>query len=104
MLSLLISLLTWFLETLFKTQTDLQLENLALRQQLAVYKEKKPRPKIRNADRFLWVVLHKIWPGWTKALIIVQPDTVVNWHRRGFAFYWKGKSKPKNPGRQMAKG
>jgi hypothetical protein len=67
---------------------DIALENLALRQQLGVFKRKCPRPRLRRADRFLWVWLSKSWKDWRRALIIVRPETVVAWHRRGFCLFW----------------
>ncbi len=80
-----------FLSTL-NPRTDLALENLALRQQLALLSHKatkRTRPKLM--DRILWVLLSKIWPRWRTALVIVKPKTVVGWHRQGFRYYrrWK---------------
>ena len=40
-----------------------------------------------------------LWPGWRRALVIVKPDTVLRWHRRGFRCYWRWKSRPRGPGR-----
>jgi transposase InsO family protein len=67
---------------------QLALENLALRQQLAVYKRTVPRPKLRALDRLLWVGLAGVWTGWRRALVIVSPDTVLRWQRRRFREYW----------------
>jgi putative transposase len=75
------------------TRRDLAFENLALRQQLAVYKETHPRPHLTDADRRFWVLLSRIWRGWRASLHIVQPDTVVRWHRQGFRCYWHWKSR-----------
>jgi hypothetical protein len=61
---------------------QLALENLALRQQLAVYKRTAPRPRLRPMDRLFWVGLARAWTGWRQALIIVSPDTVLRWHQR----------------------
>jgi transposase InsO family protein len=66
----------------------LALENLALRQQLAVYKRTAPRPKLRPADRLFWAGLARVWTGWRQALVIVSPDTVLRWQRRRFREYW----------------
>jgi len=74
-------------------------ENLALRQQLAVQQRTIKRPKLRRRDRLFWVLLRKIWSGWRSALIIVQPDTVVRWHRAGFKLYWTWKSRGRRRGR-----
>ena len=59
-------------------------ENLALRQQLAVFKQSVKRPKLRPRDRVFWVWLSRLWPNWRSALAIVQPETVIKWHRQGF--------------------
>jgi hypothetical protein len=66
----------------------LALENLALRQQLAVYKRTVPRPRLRTMDRLFWVGLARIWTGWRQALLVVSPDTVLRWQRRRFREYW----------------
>ena len=60
---------------------QLALENLALRQQLAVYKRTVNRPKFRRSDRLLWVWLSKMWPAWRQALVIVAPATVLHRQR-----------------------
>jgi hypothetical protein len=73
----------------FHARRDLLMENLALRQQLAVLARRRPQPRFSNGDRFLWIMLRHFWPEWRKALILVQPETVVGWHRAGFTLYWK---------------
>jgi hypothetical protein len=70
-------------------------ENLALRQQLAVVSHPAKRPRLRQRDRIFSVWLSESWRGWRSALVVVQPDTVVRWHRRGFRLYWQWKSKKK---------
>ncbi|MCC7241948.1 MAG: helix-turn-helix domain-containing protein [Acidobacteria bacterium] len=72
----------------------LALENLALRQQLAMYRRTRFRPTIRWSDRLFWVGLRRAWTDWRSALEIVRPATVVAWHRRGFAQYWTWRSRP----------
>ncbi len=72
---------------------DLATENLALRQQLAVMKYQRPRPRVTDADRLFWLFLSRIWSGWHASLHIVQPATVVRWHRQGFRYYWLWKSR-----------
>lgn len=74
---------------------DIALENLALRQQLAVFKRKCPRPRLRRTDRFFWVWLSRSWKHWHRTLIIVRPETVVAWHRRGFRLFWSWISRRK---------
>jgi transposase InsO family protein len=75
-------------------------EILALRQQLAVCRQSIKRPKLRPRDRIFWVMLSCLWPDWRSALAIVQPETVIRWHRQGFKLYWKWKSRSRGkPGR-----
>ena len=73
----------------FKPRRELVLENLALRQQLAVFKQQSKRPRLRNRDRVFWIALKRLWPTWRGALHIVRPETVVGWHRKGFRAYWR---------------
>ena len=90
------------LRTLFsalRSHRALALENLALRHQLDVLKRNSKRSHLTNRDRTLWVILSRIWSDWRKPLTLVQPDTVIRWHRRGFRLYWRWKSRPKWPGR-----
>jgi transposase InsO family protein len=83
-----------------RRQAELVAENLALRHQLAVLRRQAPvRLRLRRLDRVVWVVLSRVWCGWRQAIRIVSPDTVVRWHRRGFALYWRWKSHPRGPGR-----
>src|ERR1700675_689330 len=77
----------------FRSRRNLLLENLVLRQQLAVLKRKRPRPRIAALDKVFWVFARRFWPGWKQALIVVTPDTVVRWHRAGFALYWRAISR-----------
>jgi putative transposase len=67
---------------------QLALENLALRQQLSVYKRTATRPKLPTTDRLFWVGLARVWAGWRQSLVIVTPDTVLRWQRRRFREYW----------------
>jgi putative transposase len=76
-----------------KAQRELALENLALRQQLAILQRKTKRPRLTNADRAFWVALSRLWPDWQSALILVKPQTVIGWHRKGFKLYWTSESR-----------
>ena len=67
----------------FRTRLDISLEVLALRQQVAVLKRKRPRPSLNRLDRFFWTTLRQTWPRWSDVLVIVKPETVVGWHRAG---------------------
>jgi putative transposase len=58
------------------------LENLALRQQLAALTRTVKRPQLRWRDRLFWILLAKGWREWRTALMVVQPDTVLRWHRQ----------------------
>ena len=84
----------WLLTVLAGGHRALALENLALRQQLAMYRRTRPRPAIQWSDRLFWVGLRRAWTDWRSALVIVRPATVVAWHRRGFAWYWTWRSRP----------
>lgn len=72
----------------FRSRRGLMLENLALRQQLAVLKRKHPRPKLGPLDKLFWVVTLRFWSRWKETLFLVLPETVVRWHRAGFRRYW----------------
>lgn len=91
-----------FLRTLlaaFQSRQSLLLENAALRHQIEVLRRNSTKPALRWRDRAFWDVLSCIWPGWRSTLYIVQPETVIRWHRQGFRFYWRWKSRPRRPGR-----
>jgi putative transposase len=79
----------------FRSRTAIALEILALRQQLAVLKRKRPRPRLSPLDRLFWTALRTTWSRWRDALVIVTPETVVGWHRAGFRLYWRWKSRPR---------
>src|SRR6266496_6198492 len=72
----------------FRSRRGLMLENLALRQQLSTVLQKR-RPRIGLVDRTFWVVLRRVWTRWSDAVVIVKPETVIGWHRAGFALYWR---------------
>jgi hypothetical protein len=59
-----------------------------LRHQVAVYKRTVGRPRLRTADRLLWVGLTKVWVGWRHSLVFVTPETVLRWQRRRFREHW----------------
>jgi putative transposase len=74
---------------------DTFLEVLALRQQVAVLKRKRPRPALNGLDRLFRTSLRRIWPRWSDVLLFVKPDTVVGWHRASFRRYWRWRSQPR---------
>jgi len=91
-------LITAFLAAIrvfFRGRVDTSLEVLALRQQVAVLKRKRPRPSLNRVDRFFWTTLRYTWPRWSDVLVIVKPETVVGWHRAGFRLYWRWRSRPR---------
>ena len=79
----------------FRTRALLQAEVLALRHQLLVLQRVSRDRKLRLSlvDRLFWVWLSRLWSGWRSALVIVKPETVLAWHRRGFRLYWSWKSR-----------
>src|ERR1700686_3935467 len=83
----------------FLTRTDGMLEVLALRQQVAVLKRKRPHPKLNPMDRLFWTALRTVWSRWAEVLLIVKPETVVSWHRAGFRLFWRWRSRGRAPGR-----
>ena len=82
-----------------KSRRHLALENLALRQQLALLRERSQRPQFGRVARIFWVCLSQRWSGWRDALCLVRPETVIRWHRQGFRALWTWKSRRRGPGR-----
>src|SRR5258706_810295 len=82
---------------LLRARGSLLLENLALRQQLAVLKRGHPRPSLDLLDKLFWVAVRRFWSRWQQSLIAVTPETVVRWHKAGFRLYWKLISKVRRP-------
>jgi putative transposase len=90
-----ISSLLFALRRSIRTRVALHAEILALRHQLLVLQRsnRSIRPRLSIADRFLWVWLSRLWSGWQSALVVVKPETVIAWHRKGFRLYWRWKSR-----------
>ena len=89
-------LLRLFLGLLFRcfcSRRDLLLENLALRQQLLVFKQRKQRPMLAPFDKLFWIGIQSVWSQWKNSLVLVTPETVVRWHRAGFRRYWRWRSR-----------
>ncbi len=78
---------------LARSKPELLAENVLLRQQLIVLKRQVKRPTCTKTDRILLVLLARVVRAWKQALIIVQPETLLRWHREAFRLYWKHKSK-----------
>jgi putative transposase len=92
MISTLLALLRLF-PFLCGGHRQLAVENLALRQQLTVYRRAVARPRLRRGDRLFWVALSRLWTGWKQVLVIVAPDTALRWQRRRFRDYWTRRSR-----------
>lgn len=98
MRSILVALLG-SLRSALRARGDLVLENLALRQQLALLHQRAKRPRFGRFDRLFWVHLSRRWSRWRDVLHAVRPETVIRWHRRGFRAFWTWKSRHRGPGR-----
>jgi putative transposase len=85
--------------SVFRSRAALELENVALRHQLNVLRRSVKRPKLTPTDRYVWVVLSRVWKDWRTALAIVQPETVIAWHRKGFRLFWTLKIRRGKSGR-----
>ena len=95
----LILVLCRVLSMLFPDRRKLILENLALRQQLCTLQRTGRRPVLNPVDRLFWIWLSRHWVYWREVLQIVQPRTVIAWHRKGFRLYWTRLSRRKRNGR-----
>src|SRR5258707_242095 len=89
----LLRLLFGFLLRCARSRRDLLLENLALRQQLAVLNQPRQRPSLSRIDKLFWIAIRRVWMQWKQSLLIVTPETVVRWHREGFLKYWRWRSR-----------
>ena len=88
------------LPSIVRSRAVLELENLALRHQIGVLQRcARKRPKLILLDRLLWAGLSRVWSDWRSALAIVQPETVIAWHRRGFGLFWAWKIRRGHAGR-----
>jgi hypothetical protein len=76
----------------FKPRQQLEAEILALRHQLNILHRAPGRPYLRRVDRALFIWLYRRWPRTLNAITVVRPETVLRWHRMGFAAYWRWKS------------
>src|SRR5262245_4349122 len=86
------------LTLVLRGRRELVLENVALRQQLAAY-HRTTRCRLWLRDRFLWMALARVWPNWRTALVVVQPDTVIRWHRDWLRRRWTRRSRRRPEGR-----
>ena len=86
----------------FKSKGRLEAENAALRRQLVVLRRKvQGRIRLSNNDRWFLIQLYRWFPSILQVLTIVRPETLVRWHRAGFRYYWRWKSRPRGGGRKL---
>ncbi len=89
-----LSLVAHILVSPFKTRARLEAEIILLRHQVNVLRRRlAPKPKLTVADRLLFVWLYRLFPSVLAAITIVQPETIMRWHRTGFRLYWRWKSR-----------
>ena len=77
-------------------------QNALLRHQIVVLRRKVPRPRLMPLDRFMLMVSAATLPGWQRVVAIVQPETILRWHRDGFRWTWRRKSKSSGTERRLA--
>ena len=71
-----------------RSRADLLLENLALHHQIMVLERSGKRPQLGAMDRYLWIILSRIWKRWQEVLKIAKPESVKRWRRQGFWEFW----------------
>lgn len=86
-----------FFRLLFRSRTALSAEVLFLRKQLAFYEEKQVQPRRLNDSARICLILWSRLCNWKEALVIVKPETLIRWHRKGFKLFWKWKSQAGRP-------
>jgi transposase InsO family protein len=86
-------LLLGTLRVLLRDRHALLVENLLLRQQLAVALRARPRPRLRRGDRLFWIAVRRVCADWHRHLVVVRPETVLRWHRRGWRLAWWWRSR-----------
>ena len=92
-------LVATFAANLFRSRRQLEVENLFLRHQLSIVLRRAPRRlRLRGSDRAILIWLTRLWPNLIGLARVVQPDTILRWHRSGFRAYWRWKSRGQ-PGR-----
>src|SRR5208283_2218155 len=81
-----------------RSRAVVELENLALRHQLHVLRRQRPgRLRLLTIDRLLWVLLYRLWPRCLEVMVLVKPATVIQWHRQGFRWFWRWRSRSGRP-------
>ena len=95
-----------FFLSFFKSRSQLHLEIIFLRKQLEILIRSNKKLLIQNRDRLFFTVMKSIFCNWRTSLVIIEPETVINWHRKDFKLYWTWKSRndggrPRNPREQI---
>ena len=86
-----------FFRLLFRSRAALSAEVLFLRKQLAFYQERQVQPRrLNDSARFSLILWSRLF-NWKEALVIVKPETLIGWHRKGFKLFWKWKSQAGRP-------
>ena len=83
-------------DLLCRSRGELVLENAALRHQLGVLRRRSPRPRLRPGDRVRLLLAAALLPAWRQAVLLVQPETILRWHRSGYRFSWRLRSRSRN--------
>src|SRR5713226_1953257 len=91
----LLRLLLATLSAVVRRRHELLLENLLLRQQLQVALRSQRRPRLRTWDKLFWLIVRRLHGDWRRHLVLVRPETVTRWHRRGWKLYWRWRSRPR---------
>jgi hypothetical protein len=90
----LLDVLFGLLRASLRTRSDLVLENLLLRPQLAILtRPTRKRPPLRRRDKLVWILVRRLRSDWRHHLIVVRPETVIRWHRRGWQLFWWWRSR-----------
>lgn len=91
-----------FVADLFKSGSRLEAENLFLRHQLTIaMRRAPPRLRLRGSDRALLIWMTRLWPNLRGMAQVVQPETILRWHRAGFKVFWRWKSRNRQDGRKL---
>src|SRR5258707_13975979 len=97
-----LKVLAWFLGSLFRSKGRLEAEIVILRHQLNVLHRRMPsRARLTLIDRPIFVWLYRLRPSVLSAVVIVQPETLVRWHREGLRLYWRWKSRARSGRRRI---
>jgi len=85
-----------------RSRRELVIENAMLRHQVVILRRKSPHPRLTTFDRLRFLLAAAVLPTWRRALAIVQPETVLRWHREGFRMFWRRRSQPGSVERRVS--